>query len=193
MRLSIIKEPLPPDIRRACRSSAGLAMSPRAGACPAGPLLAVVVLLAACTAAGCSPVSNKAATPAGAPAFKRGSTPATPRHLPDTNQIVRQRQRRGKATSELWNIVNVGGGGTPPPPPTPPGGRPRPRIVRAVGDEQPAQSVASRRQLRASADGADSSLASIPVGGCSVTNYNVNVKVKFCRIHHVAGLSVETF
>jgi len=156
-------------------------MSPRARAGAASPVLAVVVLLAACTSAGCNPVSDAAASPTGARSFNRGTNPAAPRHLPDTNQIVRQRQRRGVATPEVWNIVNVGGGGgTPPPPPPPPGGRPRPRIVRAAGYEQDtAQSGSSRRQMRATAaDGANSSLASIPIGGCSVTNYNVNVKVR---------------
>ena len=156
-------------------------MSSRVRAGPASTALALVVLLAACASAGCAPVSDAASAPAGARPFNsRGSTPAAPRHLPDTNQIVRHRSHRGKAVHEVWNIIDVGGGRTPPPPPA---DRPRPRIVRAAaGDDGQApagQSGSSRRRsLRATApDGADSKLASIPVGGCSVTNYNVGVKV----------------
>ena len=50
--------------------------------------------------------------------------------------------------------------------------RPRPRIVKA-GGEQEVQATNRRRLL----DGANSDLSPISVGGCSVTNYNVGVTV----------------
>ena len=129
-------------------------------------------LIIAAFPADCGQTLHGSGAAQSATSSRRVAAPAPARHLPETSQIVRRMLHRGKASHEVWNVVHVAGRS-----PQSEGvgahhDRPRPYIVRAAGEEE--VQVTSRRRLL---DGANSALKSISVGGCSVTNYNVDLTV----------------
>ena len=138
-------------------------------------VLTATFLLVAAIPADCERTAYGGAAARVMTPSRRTATPAPARYLPETGQIVRRRLHRGKASDEVWDVVDVAGHS---PRPIESRGadreRLRPHVVRAAGDAEGVQQVTSRRRLL---DGADTALTAIPVGGCSPTNYNVEVTV----------------
>ena len=137
-------------------------------------VLSLNVLLAALSAE-CGVIEDGSVTApdAAIPNHPRVEAHSRVRYKPETNQIVRNRLHRGKGTHEVWNVVNVAGHRKPAADPSAePRERRRPSVVRATGQND-ARGTSRRRLL----DGANSDLAPVLLGGCSVTNYNVELTV----------------